>query len=33
MNIADFVVSKMWQSIEELKDGGGTISFDTITSI
>lgn len=33
MNIADFVVSKMWQSIEELKDGGGTISFDTITSV
>ena len=33
MNIADFVVSKMWQSIEELKDGGGTISFDTLTTI
>ena len=33
MNVADFVVSKMWQSIEELKDGGGTMSFDTITTI
>lgn len=33
MNIADFVISKMWNSVEELKDGGGTISFDTITTI
>jgi hypothetical protein len=33
MNIADFVISKMWQSIEELKDGNGMMSFDTTTII
>lgn len=33
MNIADFVISKMWQSIEELRDGNGMMSFDTTTII
>lgn len=33
MNVADFVVSKMWQSIEELKNGNGVMSFDTMTAI
>ena len=33
MNIADFVVSKMWESIAEMKDGNGTITFDTLTSV
>lgn len=33
MNIADFVISKMWTSIEELKDGEGTMSFSPTISI
>ena len=33
MNICDFVISKMWQSIQELKDGGGTITFDNMQTI
>ena len=33
MNICDFVISKMWQSIQELKDGDGTITFDTMQTI
>lgn len=33
MNIADFVISKMWTSIEELKNGDAVMRFDTITSI
>ena len=33
MNIADFVVSKMWESVAEMKDGDGTITFDTLTSV
>lgn len=33
MNICDFVISKMWQSIQELKDGGGTITFDNMHTI
>ncbi len=33
MNIADFVISKMWRSIEELKTGDAVMKFDTITDI
>lgn len=33
MNIADFVISKMWNSVEELKDGEGTMSFSPTVSI
>lgn len=33
MNIADFVISQMWTSIAELKEGGAVMRFDTITSI
>lgn len=33
MNIADFVISKMWDSIKELKDGNSVMKFDTITNI
>ena len=33
MNIADFVISKMWRSVEELKDGNGVMSFNYIKSI
>lgn len=33
MNIADFVISKMWNSIEELKNGDAVMKFDNITSI
>ena len=33
MNIADFVISKMWNSVEELKDGKGVMTFDSLTSI
>lgn len=33
MNICDFVISKMWLSIQELKDGGGTITFDNMQTI
>lgn len=33
MNIADFMISKIWQNISELKNGDGTMRFDTIKSI
>ena len=33
MNIADFMISKIWQNIAELKNGDGTMRFDTIRSI
>ena len=33
MNIADFVISKMWRSIEELKNGNGVMSFNYVKSI
>lgn len=33
MNIADFVISKMWNSVEELKEGEGTMSFSPTVSI
>lgn len=33
MNIADFVISKMWNSIQELKDGKGVMTFDYTTSL
>lgn len=33
MNIADFVVSKMWISIRDHKDGSNAITFDTTVSI
>ena len=33
MNIADFVTSKMWRSIEELKNGDGMMQFDSVTVI
>lgn len=33
MNIADFVISKMWTSIKELKDGQGTMNFDNLDMI
>lgn len=33
MNIADFVISKMWNSVEELKNGNGVMTFDSTTSI
>lgn len=33
MNIGDFIISKMWESIEQHKDGDGAITFDTTTSI
>lgn len=33
MNIADFMISKIWQNITELKNGDGTMRFDTIKSI
>ena len=31
MNIADFVISKMWNSIAELKNGDGMMHFDSVT--
>lgn len=31
MNIADFVISKMWNSISELKNGDGMMHFDSVT--
>lgn len=31
MNIADFVISKMWNSVAELKNGDGMMQFDTVT--
>ena len=33
MNIADFVISKMWNNIREHRDGSNAITFDTMTSI
>lgn len=33
MNIGDFVGSRMWESIETHKDGGGSIIIDTLTAI
>lgn len=33
MNFGDWVVSKMWESIEAHKDGEGAITFDTLTSV
>ena len=33
MNICDFVISKMWDSIKELRDGEGTMNFDNLTLI
>lgn len=33
MNFGDWVISKMWESIEAHKDGKGAITFDTLTSI
>ena len=33
MNMADFVVSKIWQNIAELKNGDSVMRFDTIKSI
>lgn len=33
MNIADFVGSKMWESIRDHKDGSSSITFDTIQSV
>ena len=33
MNIADFVISKMWTSIKELRDGEGTMNFDNLNVI
>lgn len=30
MNIADFVISRMWNSIEELKNGEGVVNFDNL---
>lgn len=33
MNMADFVVSKIWQNITELKNGDSVMRFDTIKSI
>lgn len=33
MNICDFVISKMWNSIKELKEGEGTMTFDNLNVI
>lgn len=33
MNIADFMVSKIWRSIEELKEGDGVMQFDSVKAI
>lgn len=33
MNISDFVVSGMWRSIKELKEGNGVMHFDTMKTI
>lgn len=33
MNIADFVISKTWLSIEDLMNGDGSMTFDTMTMI
>ena len=33
MNIADFVISKMWNSISELKETDGSLSYNTTTYI
>lgn len=33
MNIADFVISRMWNSIRDHRDGSNAIIFDTMTSI
>lgn len=33
MNIADFIVSKIWENIEELKNGDGAMQFNPIVSI
>ena len=33
MNVSDFVVSGMWRSIKELKEGNGVMHFDTMKTI
>lgn len=33
MNIADFVISRMWNNIRDHRDGSNAITFDTMTSI
>lgn len=33
MNISDFVISGMWRSIEELKNGDAVMKFDNITDV
>lgn len=33
MNIGDFVISGMWRSIEELKNGDAVMRFDNITDV
>ena len=33
VNVSDFVISKLWRGIEELKNGGGAITFDSIISV
>lgn len=33
MNIADFVISKMWNSIRDHRDGSNAIVFDTMTTV
>lgn len=33
MNIADFVISKMWNSVEELKEGKGVMTINYTKSI
>lgn len=33
MNIADFVISKMWRSVKELKEGDGVMQFDSTKEI
>lgn len=33
MNIADFVISKMWESLKELKEGDNLLTFDTTAEL
>lgn len=33
MNIADFVISKTWLSIEDIKNGNGAMAFDIMTEL
>lgn len=33
INIADFIISKMWESIEEHRDGSNSITYDTVTLV